>query len=394
MSPSRSVARMNRGPERRERRIVFRQSPAAAVTGREVTVTNREAVVLAREEALALREEAVCRREEAARLREEGARLREETDREEAASVKLEAEQIVLQLREANQQLVIASLREQRLTEEAQRANRVKDQFLATVSHELRTPLTAVIGWAHAMQVDQVKPERMAHAIATIERNAATLAQLIDDLLDVSRITAGTLRIESQPVSLFAITEAAIEAAGPAAAASGVHVHLSETSSADCVMGDAQRLQQVVGNLLANAIKFTGRGGRVEIDVRRTDGHMELRVSDTGKGVSPEFLSVMFERFRTADDTPKRREGGLGLGLAIVRQIVELHGGQVRAESPGVDRGTTLTVTIPIAPPEAAASPRRSTECREHHVRSGRETLRAERADDGTIRGGRRRTSA
>ena len=357
MSPPRSPARLTIRSRRRERRIAFRESPIDSATRRELAVTERERAVLAREQAARLREEAACHREEAAGLREDTARVREETDRAEATSVKVEADQIVLQLREANQQLVIASLREQTLTEEARQANRVKDLFLATVSHELRTPLTAVIGWTHLLRINQLKPERVGHAIATIERNAAALAQLIEDLLDVSRITTGTLRVESQPVSLIAVTVAAIETARPAAAAKGVHLHISESSSAEPIMGDARRLLQVVGNLLSNAIKFTDRDGRVDIDVRRVNASLELRISDTGRGVSAEFLPFMFERFRMADVASTRREGGLGLGLAIVRQIVDLHGGHVRVESPGADQGTTVTVTLPIAPQIAGHRP-------------------------------------
>jgi len=339
-----------KGSERPERRAAFRKDVSRAVNRRETIVTAREGAVLTREKAVRLREAVVDRREEAARVSEETARLREETvrAREEAASVKAEVQQYVLQLRDVNQRLVVASLRAQALTEQADHANRLKDDFLATVSHELRTPLTAVAGWARALRLNRVSADRVGHAIQAIEHNAAHLAQLIEDLLDVSRIASGTLQIESQPVNLAAVIDAAIETVRPAADAKGLDLIASDTPSTEPIMGDRRRLQQVVSNLLSNAIKFTPRGGRVDIGVRRVDANLELRVSDTGRGISPDFLPLMFERFRQADQAPSRREGGLGLGLAIVRQIVELHGGSVRADSSGIDRGTTVTVGIPL----------------------------------------------
>jgi len=246
---------------------------------------------------------------------------------------------------------VVASLRAQTLTEEAEQANRLKDEFVSTVSHELRTPLTAIVGWARMLRLNQVKTERVTHAIETIERNAAALAHLIEDLLDASRIERGKLRLDSGQVNLVAVAQAALDTIKPAAAAKDIHVQLSaDASSTSLVIGDARRLQQVVWNLLSNAVKFTPCGGRVDIDVRRVAASMEIRISDTGQGIGAEFVPLVFDRFRQANGSLTRREGGLGLGMALVRQIVELHGGHVQAESAGLDCGTTITVTIPILP--------------------------------------------
>ena len=253
------------------------------------------------------------------------------------------------QMREANSRLVVSTVRAQNLTEEAEQANRVKDEFLATVSHELRTPLNAVLGWARMLNSMELPRERMNHGIGIIERNALALARLIEDLLDVSRIVAGTLRLTPQPVDLIAVTHAAIETAGPLAHASGVALAFSPDARESApVSGDASRVQQVIGNLVSNAIKFTPAGGRVDVRVSRAVDHMEIRIADTGQGISPDFLPHVFERFRQADGAATRRHGGLGVGLAIVRQLVELHGGTVTAASPGTGQGATFTVCLPI----------------------------------------------
>jgi signal transduction histidine kinase/ActR/RegA family two-component response regulator len=286
------------------------------------------------------------------RLEEETARLREQPVRapEDAALVRTENEYL-LELRDAKQQLVVANLRAQTLAEEADQANRLKDEFVSTISHELRTPLTAIVGWARMLRLNQVKTERVPHAVEAIERNAAMLAHLIEDLLDASRIAKGTPRLHSGQVDLVAVAQAALDTIKPAAAAKDIHVQLSaEASSTNLVIGDARRLQQVVWNLLSNAVKFTPCGGRVDIDVLRVAASMEIRISDTGQGIGAEFIPLVFDRFRQANGSLTRREGGLGLGMAIVREIVELHGGHVHAESPGLDCGTTITVTIPILP--------------------------------------------
>ena len=312
----------------------------------------------AREETATLREEAAGLREEAAGLREETSTLREEAvrAREEAAQAKSELEQLMAQMREANERLVVGTVRAQTMTEDAEQANHLKDEFLATVSHELRTPLNAVLGWARMLGSKQLPPDRAGHAIATIERNASALAHLIDDLLDVSRIVAGTLRLAPQPVDLVAVAQAALDAVRPLAATKNVQLAFSpDLPAIEPVSGDAGRLQQVIWNLLANAIKFTPEGGRVDVFIEPSNDHMEVRVVDTGQGISPDFLPHVFERFRQADDATTRRHTGLGLGLAIVRQLVELHGGTVHAASQGVGRGATFTVRLPISAGEAQA---------------------------------------
>jgi PAS domain S-box-containing protein len=238
----------------------------------------------------------------------------------------------------------------ERLLREAQEANRLKDEFLATVSHELRTPLTAILGWAHLLRGRRLSGEAGAKALETIERNARSQAQLIDDLLDVSRIVTGKLRLDVVPVSPHSFIDAAVEAVRPAAEAKGVRLRKVIDADAGVIMGDAARLQQVVWNLLTNAVKFTPGGGRVEVRLARADSHVEIAVADTGAGIGPEFLPHVFERFRQADQRTTREHGGLGLGLSIVRQLVELHGGAVRADSEGEGAGATFTVTLPVAP--------------------------------------------
>jgi signal transduction histidine kinase/ActR/RegA family two-component response regulator len=332
------------------------QDPTSA---QEPSVHDREHAVAAREETASLREEAASLREEAAKLREETSSLREAAvrAREEAAQARSELEELMAQVREANERLVVASVHAQTMTEDAEQANHLKDEFLATVSHELRTPLNAVLGWARMLGAKQLPPGRAPHAIASIERNASALAHLIDDLLDVSRIVAGTLRLAPLPVDLAAVAQAAVDGVRPLAAAKKLDLVFSrEPEPLEPVSGDASRLQQVIWNLLANAIKFTPEGGRVDVFVGRSNGHMEVRVVDTGQGISPDLLPHVFERFRQAGDATTRRHTGLGLGLAIVHQLVELHGGTVRAASDGVGRGATFTVRLPISAGEPRGS--------------------------------------
>ena len=235
-----------------------------------------------------------------------------------------------------------------RLYRDAQDANRLKDEFLATVSHELRTPLTAVLGWAHMLRAGQLDDENASRALETIERNARSQAQLIDDLLDVSRIITGKLRLDVRPVDPASFIDAAIDAVSPAAKAKGVRIQKVMDTGVSAVSGDPARLQQVVWNLLSNAIKFTPRGGRVQVRLERINSHIEITVSDTGAGISKQFLPFVFERFRQADGTTTRQHGGLGLGLAIVRHLVELHGGSVHVESLGEGQGATFTVKLPL----------------------------------------------
>ncbi|HEV2706703.1 MAG TPA: ATP-binding protein [Pyrinomonadaceae bacterium] len=238
----------------------------------------------------------------------------------------------------------------ERLYREAQESSRLKDEFLATVSHELRTPLTAILGWSHMLRTGQYNGESATRAFETIERNARAQAQLIDDLLDVSRIITGKLRIDVRPLDPNSFIEAAVEAVRPAAEAKGVRVQKIMDTGIVSVSGDPVRLQQVVWNLLSNAIKFTPRGGRVQVRLERVNSHIEIAVSDSGTGIAPEFLPHVFDRFRQADQRTTRQHGGLGLGLAIVRHLVELHGGTVRAESEGEGQGSTFTVLLPVAP--------------------------------------------
>jgi signal transduction histidine kinase/ActR/RegA family two-component response regulator len=324
----------------------------ATIGERTTAVTEREHRVAAREDTASLREEAASLREEAAGLREETSTLREEAvrAREEAAQARSELEQLMAQVREANERLVVGTVRAQTMAEDAEQANHLKDEFLATVSHELRTPLNAVLGWARMLGSQQLPPDRERYAIATIERNAAALAHIIDDLLDVSRIIAGTLHLAPQPVDLVAVVQAALDVVRPLAAARNVQLLFSPyVETLEPVGGDVGRLQQVIWNLLANAIKFTPAGGRVEIFIERSNDYMEVRVVDTGQGISPDFLPHVFERFRQAPGATTRRQAGLGLGLAIVRQLVELHGGTVHAASEGLGRGATFTVCLPIS---------------------------------------------
>lgn len=268
----------------------------------------------------------------------------------------------------------------------AETVNRIKDEFLATLSHELRTPLNAVLGWVQLLRTRQLSPEVVARALETIERNAKSQAQLIEDLLDISRIIRGKFKLALHPCDLTAVVASALEAVRPTAEAKTIALGLwtgelglepdqTETIASKqldenlqsvasppkeyakvFVLGDPDRLQQVVWNLLSNAIKFTPQGGRIAVRLQQTVSYVHLRVSDTGKGISAEFLPYVFERFRQADSTSTRAYGGLGLGLAIVRYLVELHGGTVQAESAGENKGATFTVTLPLVAGQQAAT--------------------------------------
>ncbi|MCA1632756.1 MAG: PAS domain S-box protein [Acidobacteria bacterium] len=239
---------------------------------------------------------------------------------------------------------------QRRTAEELREANRLKDEFLATVSHELRTPLTAILGWAHLLRSGQIDGTSTTSALETIERNARAQSQLIDDLLDVSRIITGKLRLDVRQVEPGSFIESAIEALRPAAEAKNVRIQKVMDTGVISVAGDPARLQQVVWNLLSNAIKFTPKDGRVQIRLERINSHIEITVSDTGAGIKPEFLPHVFERFRQADQKTTRQHGGLGLGLAIVRHLVELHGGTVEADSQGEGQGATFVVKLPVVP--------------------------------------------
>jgi PAS domain S-box-containing protein len=230
----------------------------------------------------------------------------------------------------------------------AEKANRAKDEFLATLSHELRTPLTPILGWTVMLRSGNLDPAGILRGLEVIERNVRVQTQLIEDLLDVSRIVTGKLRVEVRPIELVPVIEAGLDAVRPSADAKDIQVAVDLEPRDVRVLGDPDRLQQVVWNLASNAVKFTPRGGRMDVTLRQTDSHVQLTVRDTGKGIPPDFLPHVFERFRQADSTSTRKYGGLGLGLAIVRHLVELHGGTVQAESGGTDQGATFTVKLPL----------------------------------------------
>ena len=249
---------------------------------------------------------------------------------------------------------------EQQARKQAEEANRTKDEFLATLSHELRTPLNAILGWVQVLRSGKLDPTAAARALETIERNARVQAQLIADLLDVSRIITGKLRLDFKPVDLRRIIDAALDSVRPAADAKGIQLEVSIAPLASPVLGDADRLQQVIWNLLSNSIKFTSRGGRVEVRLREADANAVIRVSDTGIGIRPDFLPYVFDRFRQAEGSITRTHGGLGLGLSIVRHLIELHGGTAEVESEGEGEGATFTVRLPLRA-ELAEDPLDST---------------------------------
>ena len=231
---------------------------------------------------------------------------------------------------------------------EAERANRLKDDFLATISHELRNPLNAIMGWAHMLRLGKLNESSAERAIETIYRNAKSQAQLVSDLLDVSRIISGKLRLDVRTVDLISIVNAAIDSIRPAADAKSIRLQTILDPAAGPISGDADRLQQIVWNLLTNAVKFTPKGGRVQIRVQRVDSHVEIVVTDSGVGISREFLPYVFDRFRQADASSTRIHGGLGLGLSIVHQLVDLHGGTVSVQSDGEGTGATFTINLPF----------------------------------------------
>ncbi len=239
--------------------------------------------------------------------------------------------------------------REQRLRAEADEANRTKDDFLALISHELRTPMTTILGWASFIRSGMADAASIEKGIASIEQASRAQSHLIDDLLDVSRIVSGKMKLQRKPVDLREPVQGAVEMIVPAARAASIAIVPDLGTAPAMVMGDATRLQQVVSNLLSNAVKFTAAGGEVRVAIVQSDEAIEIQVRDTGVGIDPEFLPHVFERFRQADDGPTRRFGGLGLGLSIVRHLAELHGGTASAESEGLGRGTVFTVRLPRA---------------------------------------------
>jgi PAS domain S-box-containing protein len=257
-----------------------------------------------------------------------------------------------------------------RLYAEAQEANRIKDDFLAVLSHELRTPLNAIVGYSRLMRGNMLPEDQVVRAIETLERNARWLTQIVDDVLDVSRIVSGKVRLDVQAVELAVVLDNAVATVQPAADAKNVRIQSLIDPRIGPISGDPARLQQVMWNLLSNAVKFTPKGGRVQVRLERINSHIEIVVSDTGIGIDEEFLPYVFDRFRQADSGSTRRAGGLGLGLAIVKHLVEMHGGSVHAHSAGEDKGSTFTVKLPmmIVNPSAAQS-------REHPLAERRNPL-------------------
>ena len=257
-------------------------------------------------------------------------------------------QQEIAERKQAEEERARMLVREQAARAEAEAANRTKDEFLATLSHELRTPLTAILGWSHLLKTNKFDEQNTTRALETIERNARSQSQLIDDLLDVSRIITGKLHLDVRPVELSNIVEAAIDSTRPAADAKAIQFELTLDKSAGQVSGDASRLQQVVWNLFTNAVKFTPEGGRVRVRLEHADDHAEIIVSDTGQGINPQFLPYIFDRFRQADGSTTRKHGGLGLGLAIARHLIEMHGGTIKAHSDGINQGSTFSVRLPL----------------------------------------------
>jgi signal transduction histidine kinase len=270
-------------------------------------------------------------------------------------------QEVEAEVRALNTELEAALEREHRARREAEEVSRLKDEFLMTVSHELRTPLTAICGWARMLVTGIVPSEQRAGALAAIERNAQAQTRLVNDLLDVSRVIAGKLRLQKQAVNLSEIVLAAIEALQPALEGKSLHLLKSLDNDVGRVLADPDCVRQIVTNLLSNAIKFTPAGGLVEIRVARVDNQTEIVVSDTGVGIDPEFIPFVFDRFRQGESGTLRRFGGLGLGLAIVRDLVQLHGGTIAAESAGSGKGATFRILLPDQASVSAAALRLDT---------------------------------
>lgn len=260
----------------------------------------------------------------------------------------LSAIQTALWARQRQYQIRDLLEKERLAREDAERNSRLKDEFIATLSHELRTPLNSILGWSQLLGRGLLDPRESQEAVVSIERNARAQTQLIEDLLDMSRIISGKMRLDVQAVEPASFIEAAIATVRPAAAAKEISLTTEFGPRVGSVQGDPSRLQQVIWNLLSNAIKFTPHGGEVKIIVKRLNSHLEITISDSGQGISSEFLPYVFDRFRQADGTTTRRFGGLGLGLAIVKQLIELHGGRVEARSAGENCGSSFVISLPV----------------------------------------------
>ncbi|HEV2883335.1 MAG TPA: response regulator [Pyrinomonadaceae bacterium] len=258
----------------------------------------------------------------------------------------------IAERKQAEEERAQLLIREQAARAEAEQVNRTKDEFLATLSHELRTPLTAILGWSHLVRSGKLEEEQMTRAIETIERNARSQSQLIDDLLDVSRIITGKLKIEPRPVDLCTVIQGAVDAVRPSLEAKSIKL-VTDIDPAGCsVSGDANRLQQIFWNLFSNAVKFTPEGGEVRVGVEVKESRARISVTDSGVGISPDFLPYIFDRFRQADGSTTRVHGGLGLGLSIVKHLVQLHKGSIEVESEGQEKGSRFTIELPLASAE------------------------------------------
>ena len=329
-----------------------KSSQAGKAPSRKVkqVVTARGKLVSQREDTVELRENAVHLREDVAHLREETAALRERviraTNTEQAASG-----DYLSMVRETNARLVVSGI-------EAGRASQLKDEFLAIVSHELRTPLNAILGWSQLILGGKMKQEDIHKGIQIIERSARAQNKLIEDLLEMSSMICGKVRLDMQQLDIASLVDAAVESVRPTAETKGIILQETIDRGAGWISGDASRLQQVFWNLLSNAIKFTPAGGRINIVMQQSGSFLEIRIDDSGMGISADFLPYVFDRFRQAETSLSRQHGGLGLGLALVKQLVELHGGTVRAESSELNKGASFIVRLPLA----AASDRKAQE--------------------------------
>lgn len=290
------------------------------------------------------------------RVRNFVSRLRNLTLIERPAPISAVASAVQAALRARQRQYEIQRLieREQAARQEGDRANRIKDEFLATLSHELRTPLNAIFGWSQILKMDPSNVVTVKEAVEVIDRNIRIQTQLIEDLLDMSRIISGKIRLDVQRIDLSEVLQAAIDAVIPAIDAKGIRLEKVVDPLVGAVSGDFSRLQQIIWNLINNAVKFTPKGGRIHVLCERINSHIEVSIADTGEGIDPEFLPHLFERFTQADGSTTRRHGGLGLGLSIVKNLVELHGGTVQAHSAGAGKGSTFLIRLPVRAAKAS----------------------------------------
>lgn len=305
-------------------------------------------------------QERAGRKQAEAALHQAHAELEQRATELETTNQKLRIALEQLQAQEKEREQLLA--REQTARTEAESVNRLKDEFLATLSHEIRTPLHAILGWTQLLQARKLHEAAVRQAFEIIHRNAKSLTQLIDDILDVSRIIRGKLRLNVGPTELVPVLHAAIETVRPAAAAKKIRIETNLDPAAGPVLADPGRLQQIVWNLLSNAVKFTPEEGYIEVRLEQLNSHVQIQVIDTGQGIAPDNLAHIFERFRQVDGSSTRAHAGLGLGLAIVRHLTELQGGTVSADSPGLGQGATFTVRFPVTLHYQTGSPRKSDE--------------------------------